>query len=557
MAWGGTLASNRVTPMTVAPVMRTFRYGKGSRWVGVGFFAVLVPYWGCFALKPPSECAQMSRYYPKISNLFATLLFFCLSLVLLHCDPKPVSEPTPETAQDAVSSESEPTIEPSPEEAVVEKAIEPIPEPIPEPSPEPIPEPPACPTGYRHFSLPNSYDVGKILNVKRCVKDPDPSECTPIHEGKPPSLRLVTVACGFHPQKERDRYNYLVQRITEGFLRTEPYKSFPDRWSIVRNDDLQTGFDITHQNSYCYEAWVNATGMGEQAKPDWEAKGGLWYSTILLDAGKRCQAHSVVVIANHSGWAGGNANKWTGWMSIVGSGNDDRSIRRWRTGTEAACNAWIAKHPGQCVWDAPGGRCLCDDSLPDREDGLPPNTRRYPDCSQQNSLGCPWPFTHPDVFMEYTAIHEVGHTIGNFAHPSPGTTATSVPPGSEPPNCYLPSLGPAPDPNQPCPPWQGAEFKRWVLPEDALGNEPKRFGCFPGCADNKALFAPWQGTQMMIRDDDTRYGFSPVERYILEQRLTKNACWVIGQVDYQNNLRTCQPGPNYDPHYGTGLIYKE
>ncbi|MCB9643589.1 MAG: hypothetical protein H6728_11005 [Myxococcales bacterium] len=505
-------------------------------------------------------------------RLLAVCAWAFFVVPLFQCDPRPTTETIAEIAkestqdtlkQDAspesteISDAQESTLEPQPEsEPRLEPLPEPQPEPKPEPQPEPIPETPACPEGYRHFSLPNSYDIGKKLDVKRCVKEPDASSCTPIHQGSPTAMRLVTVACGFDPQKERDRYNYLVQRVTEGFLRTEPFKRLQQTFSIVRNDDLQTGFDLTHKNSYCYEAWVQATGEGAQAKPKWDAKNGIWYSSTLLDAGKRCQAHIVVVIANNSGWSGGSANKWSGWMSIVGSGNDDRSIRRWRTGTEAACTAWTQRFPGQCAWDAPGQRCLCDDILPDQEAGLPPNTRRYPDCSQSNSLGCPWPFTHPDVFMEYTAIHEVGHTIGDFAHPSPGTTATPVTAGTEPPNCYLPPQGTTPDPNTPCPPWNKTDFTQWVLPEDAQGNEPKRFGCFAGCADNKALYAPWQGAQMMIRDDELHYGFSPVEREILSRRLNQNQCFVIGQTNYQNTQQTCQPGPTFDALYGTGLIYK-
>ena len=420
---------------------------------------------------------------------------------------------------------------------------------------EPMPEVASCPSGYREIALAGSYDIGFRLRVKRCVKDPDPSACTAIHAGDPTGVRFVTVGCGFDPATERDRYNALVERITEGFLKTEPYKSLSGRWSIIRNDDLETGWRHTKKRSYCYEAWIQASGEGATAVPKWDATEGLWYSPVLLQAGERCAPHYVVVIANHSGWAGGSHGNWTGWMSVVGSGNDDASIRRLRKPDETVCEAWSVAYPGRCFWKAGARQCLCEEDIPEERADLPPNPRLYPDCRKENPQGCPWPFTHPDVFMEYTAIHEVGHTFLGFTHPSPGSQSVPIQADEVPNNCYLPPPLAQIDPKQPCPGWEGEAFTRWILPQDAQGSEPKHYGCYRGCSDNQALYAPWQGAQMMIRDDGLQYGFSPVERKIIADRLLSE-CWLIDQIHPLDPTKICRPGASFDKRYGTGLVYQ-
>ncbi len=60
---------------------------------------------------------------------------------------------------------------------------------------------------------------------------------------------------------------------------------------------------------------------------------------------------------------------------------------------------------------------------------------------------------------------------------------------------------------------------------------------------------------MMIRDDELQYGFSPVERKITEDRLLSE-CWLKDQIDPLNPARICRSGPNFDPRYGTGLVYQ-
>ncbi len=465
--------------------------------------------------------------------------------------PEQSNEPLPTEARDEVGPQEE-TLEPNDDGG--EDTPETSPDATPEVSPETVTDGGnSCPPGYRLFSIPGSYDIGNKLNVKRCVRESSGSGCTAVHQGDPSSIRFVFVGCGFNPKTERDRYNFLVQRIVEGYLKTEPYKSLKQRFSIIRNDNLQMGFDLTHKTSYCYEAWINATGEGAQAKPNWAAKTGLWYNPKWRPQLDACQGNQLVVLANNSGWAGGSHANWTGWFSIVGSGNDDRTLRRKRQGNQQVCQQWLQAHPGQCLWD--GGTCFCDDTLPETSTGLPDNKKVHPQCSQQTPQHCPWPFTHPDSFIEYTAIHEVGHTVAGFAHPSTGTQAKPVTSGQEPNNCYLPPQGANIAPQQPCPGWRTADFQKWVLPQDSQGNSPKTFGCYKGCADNLNLYAPWTGTQMMIRDDNLDYGFSPVERKILADRLNE-PCWVIGQKNPANPSQACKPGPQYNVRYGTGLLYQ-
>ncbi|MBK8050737.1 MAG: hypothetical protein IPK16_28685 [Anaerolineales bacterium] len=130
-------------------------------------------------------------------------------------------------------------------------------------------------------------------------------------------LRFVIVPAGFYGDNATDVADFqrLARKIADGFAAVEPYKSYPNRYTVYRADDYRGAIINPRSND-------------------------VWYNATLIAAAGVCDYDQIIVVARNSGWAGGAL----GYYSVVGSGTPPTCNRSTCTGVDCP---WTPT----CSWD--------------------------------------------------------------------------------------------------------------------------------------------------------------------------------------------------------------